>query len=274
MDKRMKIGLFANVWDSRVGIGANYVTFFSQFGEVVLVTTDSNLDHVIDTCAVLALPGGADVDPERYGERPHPRTGRADSQLEWLDEHLLKPWLLTGKPVIGICRGLQTLNVACGGTLWQDLTNHVGGEDRTELGHKLYTTVKGWEIIDVNSYHHQGIKKLAPGFEAIGWSQLFKYCPTSRTNEFYEHKFVKNKDNGKVLQSKDTYSMLAEVIKDKDRHLVAFQYHPEDFNCPFAYKMCVETIKECYPEFEPVQNINYFALGDAGGVYKEYKNYL
>jgi len=265
----MKILVQANVRDGRAGVGVNYLAFLSQFGEVILVSPNNDMEDALKTGDILALPGGADVDPYRYGEAPSFLCGYQDPQLEYLDEFLLKPWLKTGKPVIGICRGLQTLNVACGGTLWQDLKHHVGGEERTHLGHKLYTEVDGVKAyISVNSYHHQGIKDVAPDFNVLGWSMLDEYCPTHLHNTYYMHKHILSDNKAKILVSKQTYSALAEVIQHKTKPYIAFQYHPEDYMCPFAIDMTERTIKSYYPKFEMVP-AKYKVLGVAGGMYKE-----
>lgn len=266
----MKILLCANVRGGRAGVGQNYMAFFSQFGEVVLVTASNDLEEAIKTGDILALPGGADVDPARYGEYPHTLCGDQDVQLEYLDRNLLEPWLKTGKPVIGICRGMQTLNVTCGGSLWQDLNHHVGGEDRTYLDHKLYTVVDGVKgFVGVNSYHHQGVKDLAPGFVDIGWSMLDEYCPTILHNTYYKPRHIYSEQKKKILDSKATHSALVEVMQHNDKPWVAFQYHPEDYNCPFALEMIEKTVKRAHPEFTITKPKQYKALGIAGGAYQE-----
>ena len=129
----------------------------------------------------LLLTGGHDVDPGRYGEAPsvlcgHPHTGR--DTLEYL---LLDAMLRTDKPVFGICRGIQLLNVYLGGTLYQDISTEMG----TTVAHvqkppydmpshtvavsadtPLYT-IMNKPVLAVNSYHHQGIKALADGLVPI-----------------------------------------------------------------------------------------------------------
>ncbi|MBU6392501.1 MAG: gamma-glutamyl-gamma-aminobutyrate hydrolase family protein, partial [Planctomycetes bacterium] len=244
----MKILLYADSYNDKVGCGVNYLSFAQQFGEVLLATPDNNLNEMAAAADILFIPGGADVDPIRYGERPSPHCGRPNGQYEYLDKYLLDPWLKTNKPIIGVCRGLQALNVAAGGTLWQDLFHHVGGEDRTELGHKIYTNIPNWRIVPVNSYHHQGIKDLAPDFIDIAWATLDKYCPTTLRNKYYRPRLIEH-DNGKISRSKETYSCLIEVIQHKTKPWVAFQYHPEDFNCPFAISLIESTLQRYKPEF-------------------------
>ena len=132
----------------------------------------------------LLLPGGADVEPSRYGA-----FARTDCNLfvmPDLDEVELRlaRWAIDdGKPVLGICRGIQVLNVACGGTLWQDL--HVEGattashdcEPRDLLVHGLeiepdsvLARTLGTTTVRVNSLHHQAIRELGSSLRCVAQS--------------------------------------------------------------------------------------------------------
>jgi putative glutamine amidotransferase len=126
--------------------------------------------------------GGPDVDPMLYGEQPFPKQGWIEPMRDEFEIKLAKIALAGPKPVLGICRGLQTLNVAAGGTLIQDIgsqikypikhrqeakawygTHHV----KLELGSKIHE-VFGNDLVLVNSFHHQACKDPAPGFKATG----------------------------------------------------------------------------------------------------------
>lgn len=122
-------------------------------------------------CDALLLPGGGDLEPWRYGQDNRgsrdPDPERDGKEFEWLDQ-----FVRSGKPVLGICRGLQVINVFFGGTLIQDLTGHsaVGGKDRL---HTVYTTdrdmqrVCGGESVVVNSAHHQAIDRTGEGLQVL-----------------------------------------------------------------------------------------------------------
>jgi putative glutamine amidotransferase len=132
----------------------------------------------------LLLPGGADVEPRRYGA-----VARDDCHLTLMPELdevelTLTKWAIEdGLPVLAICRGIQVLNVACGGTLWQDL--QVEGvvreshdrEPRDFLAHgldiepdSLLARTVGRTHVEVNSMHHQAIHKLGPSLRAVACS--------------------------------------------------------------------------------------------------------
>jgi putative glutamine amidotransferase len=126
----------------------------------------------------LLLPGGYDVNPLQYGEEPY---RDLDAIFPEVDEHQLtiaRSAATMKKPMLGICRGLQLMNVAFGGTLYQDLSQikgsyikHVQKAQRhtashtidIEAGTELHRTLKITSL-PVNSFHHQAVKDLAPGF--------------------------------------------------------------------------------------------------------------
>lgn len=123
----------------------------------------------------LLLPGGVDVAPDRYGQGRHPRLGEVDEELDRV-ELLLARWALEdGLPVLGICRGIQLLNVAAGGTLYQHVPAQVSGalehalrhqpdahDVRVEPGSRLAAAL-GVTGCRVNSRHHQAVLEAAPG---------------------------------------------------------------------------------------------------------------
>jgi putative glutamine amidotransferase len=137
----------------------------------------------------LLLTGGEDVDPARYGEAVRHATVESVPERDALEFRLLEWALADGLPVLAICRGIQVLNVALGGTLYQDLpAEHEpdAGHDqskaappvpRVRASHPV-TVVPGSFLADligdgdlpVNSMHHQGIKALAPGLFPVAYA--------------------------------------------------------------------------------------------------------
>ena len=127
----------------------------------------------------LVLHGGADVWPGSYGEQPLQAHWNGDRIRDAYEQALVKAFVAAGKPVFGVCRGLQLINVAFGGTLYQD----IGTQLPEALAHRnadnfdchfhqleivpdtrLAQLLAGASSHKINSIHHQGIKDLAPGF--------------------------------------------------------------------------------------------------------------
>jgi putative glutamine amidotransferase len=133
-------------------------------------------EALLDGMDGLLLSGGSDLDPGYYGERPIPEFGVTIPEWDAFDMALLRSALQRGIPVFGICRGMQVLNVALGGTLYQDLHSQLGVdilEHRHEtpkwqpthevevLNDSCLAEITNRQSVEVNSYHHQGIKGLA-----------------------------------------------------------------------------------------------------------------
>jgi putative glutamine amidotransferase len=139
-------------------------------------------DDLLDRIDALILAGGADVDPASYGAAPHERTGEPRPERDRFELALAHRALERGMPVLGICRGGQMLNVACGGTLIQHVPDVVGHEGHLEAPGEfsehevelepgsLAARAAGAERIDVESHHHQGVDELGEGLRATGRS--------------------------------------------------------------------------------------------------------
>lgn len=146
---------------------------------LMLMLTDSKpvLDQYFALCDGLLFPGGQDVDPAVYGAKRARLCGSACTLRDEMEGYLLKLALEADKPVLGICRGIQFLNAALGGTLYQDLpTEHPSAidhqmsppYDRSVHSVAVQPDTRLCDILDegdlpVNSYHHQAIKELAQG---------------------------------------------------------------------------------------------------------------
>ena len=193
------------------------------------------------------LPGGADIDPANYGEERHARCDRGDPARDEVELALVKWALVDHKPVLGVCRGLQLVNLAAGGTLYQDLAEQMPGSikhdyfpfggryARDYLAHDVQIAentklaeIYGSGAVKVNSMHHQGIRRLG----------------------------------GNLLASAVAPDGLVEGIESTDGfYLVAVQWHPEVLvdNCPRTQRL-FESFIEAASDFRDQQRFAGAAL--------------
>ena len=143
-------------------------------------------DEALDLIDGLMLAGGADVDPGSYGAERHPLTVDTDPRRDAFEIALVRRALERDLPLLGICRGMQVMNVACGGTLHQHLPELLGHEhhrrvpgtfdgadhDVRLLGGSLAARAAGEERHATKSHHHQGVDRVGDGLEVTGWSDL------------------------------------------------------------------------------------------------------
>ena len=126
--------------------------------------------------------GGDDLEPSTYGEETLPACGEISQERDAFELALLREVTALKKPVFGICRGLQVMNVFCGGTLWQDFPSqcpaeqpHCEKDERAATHHPVRTEgslreLLGAEWVSTNSYHHQAVKKLGENLRAVAHS--------------------------------------------------------------------------------------------------------
>jgi putative glutamine amidotransferase len=138
------------------------------------------LERILPHLDGLLLPGGGDVDPDRYGEEPHPRLGEVSPERDEHEIYLVRYAAAKGLPTLGVCRGIQVMNVALGGTLYQDLEAQGFKEVQHHQKSPPPALAHGVKLLGesplshlfppsfrVNSYHHQGIKDLGRGLKPI-----------------------------------------------------------------------------------------------------------
>lgn len=189
-EKAPVIGLSATYETGENNVPNTYIISVRKAGgiPVILPVTDDPqvIARMVESIDGLILTGGEDVDPLRwYGEEPIPAMGGIVPIRDFFDIHLARAAVERGIPVLGICRGEQVLNVAFGGTLYQDIPSQVKSDKPVkhrqnaprEYGtHSIIVTRETTlfdilkDVLDkdnsyrVNSYHHQAVKDVAPGF--------------------------------------------------------------------------------------------------------------
>jgi putative glutamine amidotransferase len=150
---------------------------------IPLGLNDDTLRAIFSRLDGLLLQGGVDIHPNEYGESVEPYCGEIDPERDRI-ELTISRWALEGQtPILGICRGIQTLNIAGGGSLYQDIPaqledklthQHIKGNPYDYLAHTIeidpdsrLAHALGTTQLQVNSLHHQGLKQLAPGFHIV-----------------------------------------------------------------------------------------------------------
>lgn len=167
-----------------------YVKAVIRAGGVPLVFPLTDCEELLSTMLErvdgVILTGGEDLDPlEWYGEEPLPQMGAVVPERDRFDITLIRLAVDKGVPLLGICRGAQALNVAFGGSLYQDIPSQVKGS-KVKHGQRApgywgthSITIKegsllhkqiGKKRVAINSFHHQAVKELAPGFEATAFA--------------------------------------------------------------------------------------------------------
>ena len=162
----------------RVRLNAAYVRALESVGLVPIVVPPSasaeSVLRVLDVVAGLVLSGGEDVDPSRYGATPHPELGPINCARDDTELALLGRARALGLPTLAICRGIQVVNVALGGTLVQDLPSERQGIEAHDVDDERDSRVHGVRIapdshlasilgaqsLGVNSIHHQAVGRL------------------------------------------------------------------------------------------------------------------
>jgi putative glutamine amidotransferase len=172
-------------WDTLVLLSPrNYSLAVQREGAIALMLSpdDAVADdpaQLLDVLDGLILAGGSDVDPASYGAQPHPETTGTNAERDRFETALARAALERDMPVLGICRGMQMLNVACGGTLVQHI-DEVGthrhtpgafGDHEVELdADSLAARATGSQRAAVKSHHHQGVDRVGDGIRVTGRS--------------------------------------------------------------------------------------------------------
>ena len=173
---------------NRIDISVNYVNAVAAAGglAIVLPPMPGTASEVLDLVDGLIFSGGSDLDPALFGQRDvHPATYGIDDDRDAFELELARLAYERDLPVMGICRGIQSLNVALGGTLHQHVPDVSALEHRQqEIGVLSYNPIHPVQLdpdsfvsevfdattIETNSFHHQAIKDLSDRFKATGWS--------------------------------------------------------------------------------------------------------
>ncbi len=180
------------LWDDEkesIWMLPGYFDGINQAGAIPIMfpfTEDKQeLDQLINMCDGFLFTGGHDVSPKLYNENPLDGLVSCCMKRDKMESYILKKTIQINKPILGICRGIQFINAALGGTLYQNLptqyeteTEHHQNPPYDVPVHKvkvikdspLYKCLNS-ELLDVNSYHHQAVKDLAPNLKVMAVSE-------------------------------------------------------------------------------------------------------
>jgi putative glutamine amidotransferase len=197
--KRTVIGICAalerarwGVWDQGAAlVPLSYIEAVQRAGAIAMVLPpDAHVaadpEQTLSLLDGLMLAGGADIDPGSYGEPAHPQTIDTVPERDAFEIALTRAAVERDLPVLGICRGMQLINVALGGTLLQHLPEHLGHEDHrrvlgsfdgadhdVELDQGSLAALAAGEVAHATkSHHHQGVDRLGEGLKVTGHSTL------------------------------------------------------------------------------------------------------
>jgi putative glutamine amidotransferase len=165
---------------SVVGTNEPYTRSIENAGGIPILIpphlTNEEIDLLLSRLDGILFTGGYDIDPRVYGNPQHPKAKGIDTGRDRVEIHIVRSVIISGKPFLGICRGLQVVNVTLGGSLYEDLAeqfpsqiihdNH--GRARDYLAHEVKIEARsrliaiiGADKLAVNSLHHQGVRRIA-----------------------------------------------------------------------------------------------------------------
>lgn len=177
------IGVTSKVGEDEFTVGSDNITSILMAGGIPVILPSSadnaEIEQILSRIDGLYMTGGEDIVPAYYGEEPHPMLGTVSPSRDQFEIAIARKALDIGKPVLGVCRGCQLLNVAAGGTLYQDIHSQLDEQllqhaQKSPKGHgshhvnvakdSLLYRLTGEGKLLVNSRHHQAVRQIAPAF--------------------------------------------------------------------------------------------------------------
>lgn len=177
------IGISSSLNEHALSVPTEYIQAITKFGGVPIILPnleENAIDSIIEILDGLLLSGGGDIDPTLFNEEPHQHLGKITPERDEFEIAIIQKMMRLNKPIFGICRGMQILNIAIGGDMYQDiymqtqnkLLQHTQLAPRSHKSHfveimdgtKLSDIVQ-LEKFKVNSFHHQAVRKIPTDFK-------------------------------------------------------------------------------------------------------------
>lgn len=180
-----------NTENDDISLRPTYLRAITAAGAIPLILpleiSGEDMDQLTRTCHGFLFTGGPDPHPFLFGEETHFHCGNASIARDTMELMLLKSAMAAGKPILGICRGIQIINVGMGGTIYQDIKSQTNPSfpiahsqpfaysvpsHHVEIaeGSRLSGIAEGMKEIEVNSCHHQAVKTPAPGLSISAYA--------------------------------------------------------------------------------------------------------
>lgn len=207
----------------------DYSRAIVKAGGIPILLPSEGIPHInrlITKIDGLLLSGGGDVDPALFGEEPHRHLGNVTPERDHFEFQLAKAMLQGEKPMLGICRGMQVINIAAGGNIYQDIysqcqapilqhsqrapAQHASHFIQLEKG-SILQSIMGEKSVKVNSYHHQAVKDVPDPF---------------------------------VVSARSSDGIIEAIESSTHRFVVGVQWHPEALRDAYSSKLFAEFIKE------------------------------
>lgn len=216
MTKQKKIGLVIPV-NEGAAINARYLEWTSQFGNVIFINPMDETIHDVD---LLIIPGGSDVNPARYGEKPSFHCQKPNPFIEWFDENILPQYIENNIPIFGICRAFQSIAVMYG----VKLTQHVG----------FPVSEPRWKEVEhldfkVNAQPTDRLYRFAETHPA---KKNTKYGINSLHHQCFYPDDVQGTDVVVLATSAEFGNV--EVARIKNKPIFLIQFHAEETDCTYS----------------------------------------
>ena len=178
------IGISSSLNEHVLSVPIDYINAITKFGGVPIILPnlqEDAIESIVELLDGLLLTGGGDIDPTLFNEEPHQNLGTITPERDEFEIAIIQKMMKLNKPIFGICRGLQILNIAIGGDMYQDiymqsqnnLLQHTQFAPRSHTSHFVHV-IEGSKLGDivqvekfkVNSFHHQAVRKIPTDFKA------------------------------------------------------------------------------------------------------------